>query len=253
MSRPISRRYLLASMPALIAAAKAPHRAASQRITHTLTLAEERYLEPIYLRGYEQQRGTAPTPRGRRIEDYLAKVGARLTRQHLRRPMPFSFHFDPDPGFKSAMAIAGGAVVVGSGLLSIADSEDALACVLGHEIMHVDLGHTTKRIFDVQDRDHLPDSKRATINPYEFGSTHTPEQELAADREGFRLAAKAGYSPYAARRLLQYLDQIYPNPNPRPGQLTIARRIEQLDGEIASNHWEKLAESRRPLALPDWG
>ena len=56
MTRPISRRYLLASMPALIAAAKAPHRAASQRITHTLTLAEERYLEPIYLRGYEHQR-----------------------------------------------------------------------------------------------------------------------------------------------------------------------------------------------------
>jgi len=25
---------------------------------------------------------------------------------------------------------------------------------------------------------------------------------LAADREGFGLAAKAGYSPYAARRLL---------------------------------------------------
>jgi predicted Zn-dependent protease len=151
------------------------------------------------------------------------------------------------------MAMPGGAVVVGAGLLAIADSEDALACVLGHEIMHCDLGHTTKRMFDVQDRDRLSDARRATINPFEFGATHTPEQELAADREGFRLAARAGYSPYGALRLLQYLDAVFPNPNPRPGQLTIARRIAQLDGEIAANHWQNLADTRHPLALPDWG
>ena len=252
MGPPSSRRYLLAAMPALVAATKvaalkAPHK------PHTLTLTEERNLEPVYLRGYEQQRGTAPTPRGRRIEAYLAKVAARLTGQGLRRPIHYSFHFDPDPGFKSAMAMPGGAVVVGSGLLSIADSEDALACVLGHEIMHVDLGHTTKRLFDVQDRDHLPDSRRASVNPFEFGTTHTPEQELAADREGIRLAVRAGYSPYGARRLLEFLDKIYPNPNPRPGSLPIARRIEQLDAEIAANGWQKLADSRRALALPDWG
>jgi len=151
------------------------------------------------------------------------------------------------------MALPGGAVVIGSGLHAIVDSEDALACVLGHEIMHVDLGHTTKRIFEVQDRDHLPDSKRSSINPFEFGTTHAPEQELAADREGFRLAARAGYSPYGARRLLEYLDRIFPIPTPRPGALTIATPIEQLDREIASNQWRNLAESNRPLALPDWG
>lgn len=252
MNSPISRRYLIVSMPLLLAAAKAPHHTVSSRITHSLSLAEERALEPIYLRGYERQRGTAPTPRGRRIEAYLAKVGARLTAQGLRRPIQYSYHFDPDPGFKSAMAMPGGAVVVGAGLLGIADSEDALACVLGHEIMHVDLGHTTKRIFDVQDRDHLPDARRASINPFEFGATHTPEQELAADHEGFRLAARAGYSPFGARRLLQYLDAIFLNPNPRPGQLTIARRIEQLDGEIAENSWQQLRDVKHPLALPDW-
>src|SRR5206468_1864771 len=108
MNLPISRRELIASMPLLLAAARAPRHAVSGRITHHLSLAEERAIEPIYLRGYERQRGTAPTPRGRRIEAYLAKLGNRLTAQGLRRPLRYSFHFDPDPGFKSAMAMPGG-------------------------------------------------------------------------------------------------------------------------------------------------
>lgn len=252
MDSKLTRRTMMAAIPAAFLAARGVSAKINAVGSASLSLADERMLSPIFLRGYERQRGTAPTPRGRRIETYLNKVGAKLTASGLRRPLNYNFHFDPDPGFKSAMAMPGGAIVVGSGLLAIADSEDALACVLGHEIMHVELGHTTDRLLEVQARDHLPSSRRASIDPFEFGATHKPEQELAADREGFRLAAKAGYSPYAARRLLELLDKIYPNPNPRPGRLTIARRIEQLDQEIASNGWQKLADTSHPLALPDW-
>ena len=252
MDIPVSRRQLIAAAPLLLAAAKAPHRP-STAITHKLSLAEERHLEPIYLRGYETARGTAPTPRGRRIEAYLDKIGARLSAHGLRRPVKYSFHLDPDPGFKSAMALPGGAVVVGSGLLSVVDSEDALACVLGHEIMHCDLGHTTKRIFEIQDRDRIPDARRASINPLEFGRTNAPEDELAADREGFALAVRAGYSPYGARRLLVFLAEVFKAYTPRPGALTIAHRIEMLDAQIAQNGWQRLADVNHPLALPDWG
>jgi predicted Zn-dependent protease len=246
----MSRRALCAGGGAALLAGLLPTIAAAQE--RDLPRAEEERLGLIYARGFLQARGAAPTPRGRLIEAYLTHVGSRLTATGLRRPLAYRFHFDPNPSFKSAMAMPGGEIVVGAGILSLVDSEDALAGVLGHEIMHVDLGHTTRRLLDLQARDHLTAAQRARINPLEFGTTHTPEQELAADFEGVRMAVAAGYSPYGVRRLLLYFQELL---RPRPGQpprgLPIERRIAQLDAEIESNHWQHLEGARTPLQLPD--
>jgi predicted Zn-dependent protease len=224
-----------------------PARAANEGLPR----AEEERLGAIYLRGYQQARGTAPSPRSERIEAYLTEVGGRLIATGLRRPLSYSFHFDADPAFKSAMAMPGGEIVVGSGILALADSEDALACVLGHEIMHADLGHTNGRIRDLQAHFHLDAAHRGDIPPLAFGATYAPEQELAADLEGFRMAVAAGYSPYGARRLLAYFAELL---RPRPGQpprgLPIERRLAQLDAEILAHHWQHLEELPHPLALP---
>lgn len=247
---PMTRRALCAGGGAALLSALLPGPAAAELAE--LPRAEEERLGLIYARGFLRARGAAETPRGRLIEAYLSHVGSRLTATGLRRPLTYSYHFDPDPSFKSAMAMPGGEIVVGAGILALVDSEDALAGVLGHEIMHVDLGHTTKRLHDLQARDHLIDAQRARINPLEFGATHTPEQELAADFEGVRMAVAAGYSPYGVRRLLLYFQELL---RPRPGQpprgLPIERRIAQLDAEIESNHWQHLEGVRAPLQLPD--
>ena len=213
---------------------------------------EEERLGLIYARGFLRARGWGADAADGPIETYLSRVGARLIASGLRRPLSYSFHFDPDPSFKSAMAMPGGEIVVVLGILSLVDSEDALAGVLGHEIMHVDLGHTTRRLYDLQARHHLSDAQRARIDPLEYGETHTPEQELAADFEGIRMAVAAGYSPYGVRRLLLYFQELL---RPRPGQpprgLPIERRIAQLDAQIETNHWQHLEGARTPLQLPE--
>jgi predicted Zn-dependent protease len=250
LGSPISRRALCAGGGATLLAALLPKAVGAQEAD--LPRAEEERLGRIYARGFLRARGAAPTPRGRLIEAYLTHVGSRLTATGLRRPLTYSYHFDPDPSFKSAMAMPGGEVVVGAGILSLVDSEDALAGVLGHEIMHVDLGHTTRRLRDLQARDHLTDAQRARINPLEFGTTHTPEQELAADLEGVRMAVAAGYSPYGVRRLLLYFQELLrPRPDQPPRGLPIERRLAQLDAQIETNHWQRLADARTPLQLPD--
>jgi predicted Zn-dependent protease len=250
LEAPLSRRALCVGGGAALLAALLPKAAAAQE--PDLPRAEEERLGLIYARGFLQARGSTPTPRSRLIEAYLSQIGARLTATGLRRPLQYSYHFDPDPAFKSAMSMPGGEVVVGAGILSLVDSEDALAAVLGHEIMHVDLGHTTRRLYDLQARHQLTAAQRGRINPLEFGATHTPEQELAADLEGVRMAVAAGYSPYGVRRLLLYFQELL---RPRPGQpprgLPIERRIAQLDAQIETNHWQHLADARAPLQLPD--
>jgi predicted Zn-dependent protease len=248
----IGRRELIASAAAVALLAPAALAAAPDLPAQdSLPRAEEERLGEIWRRGYQQARGTAPSPRSERLEAYLTEIGNRLTATGLRRPMTYSYHFDADPGFKSAMAMPGGQIVVGSGLMAIVDGEDALACVIGHEIMHCDLDHTTGRFHDLQARLHLDNAHRGDINPLYFGASYTPEQELAADLEGFRMAVAAGYSPYGARRLLAYFAELLrPHPGDPPRALPIERRLAQLDADIAARHWEHLAEVRHPLQLP---
>jgi predicted Zn-dependent protease len=65
---------------------------------------------------FEAANGLAPTPQISKIEAYLQKVGDRVAAQAQRR-LPYQFHFDPDPAFKSAVALPGGQVFVGGGIL----------------------------------------------------------------------------------------------------------------------------------------
>src|SRR5512144_2692169 len=48
--------------------------------------------------------GLQATPQTTKIEKYLQTVGDRLA-AHAQRKLPYRFHFDPDPSFKSAFAL----------------------------------------------------------------------------------------------------------------------------------------------------
>ncbi|HHL39060.1 MAG TPA: hypothetical protein ENJ37_00995 [Deltaproteobacteria bacterium] len=93
------------------------------------------------------------------------------------------------PEFKAdACVFPDGTVVITSGLIEAADSDDELAFVIGHELAHVigrDFGQAA-----------LP----AIIRPDKL--TRKLAREIAADMGGMYVAEKAGYNPYAAIRIL---------------------------------------------------
>src|ERR1700689_2046756 len=103
---------------------------------------------------FETVNGLAPTPQITKIEVYLQKVGDRVA-SHAQRRLPYRFHFDPDPSFKSAVGLPGGQVFVGGGILTYMDTEDQLAAVLGHEVEHIALGQCRNRLIQEMAKEHL--------------------------------------------------------------------------------------------------
>ena len=79
------------------------------------------------------------------LTGYLDRLGQRLAAESPRQNVPYDFHL-VDMIEPNAFALPGGHVYVTRGLLALANSEDELAGVVGHEIGHVAARHTVQRI-----------------------------------------------------------------------------------------------------------
>lgn len=160
----------------------------------TISEQDEIRIGKILAQKFAKEEGLAPTPQIVKIEAYLQSVGDKLA-VHASRKLPYRFHFDPDPTFKSAFALPGGEIFVGGGVLAMMDSEDELAVVLGHEMKHADLNQCRDRLVEELSKQGLTSATadRIKVEPFLPGYGH--EGEMAADREGVKLAAAAGYSP----------------------------------------------------------
>lgn len=139
------------------------------------------------------------------VEEYVSEVGDRVAAR-AHRKLPYRFHLIANPDLIDAFALPGGHVFVGLGLLHEMTSEDELACVLGHEIEHIDHYHTAERIqIEAQlkkiNLDAIAVLAQIPLELWQAG--YSKEQELEADREGLRLAAAAGYSPQGAVNLVE--------------------------------------------------
>jgi predicted Zn-dependent protease len=112
----------------------------------------------------------------------------------------------------NAFALPGGFVYVTRGMLALANDTSELAAVLAHEISHVTLRHARAR----QNRQRTTEIVDSVIGLF-GGDASTDQasnrsklslaafsqnQELAADREGIKIAGQAGYDPHAAARFL---------------------------------------------------
>ncbi len=113
----------------------------------------------------------------------------------------------------NAFALPGGFIYVTRGILALANNESELAAVIGHEIGHVVLRHARARSNRVRsseivnkvitgilggDLETDQSAARARLSL----ATFSQAQELAADREGVHIAARAGFDPNAAARFL---------------------------------------------------
>jgi predicted Zn-dependent protease len=153
-----------------------------------------------------------------KIHTYVTQVGEAVARNVNRRGIQYTFCIGDSPGFVNAYALPGGYVVIGRGLLSLLESEDELAFILGHEIAHVDDRHAIERV-----QYQLASRKLGLESVYQLGAPiqmlyeagYSKEQEQEADRDGIALGYQAGYSA--------------------KGAIDAMTRFEKIDRELHSN------------------
>jgi beta-barrel assembly-enhancing protease len=209
--------------------------------------AEEIHAGVVLAQKYRVTRGLAPTPEIDRIESYLQQVGSRVA-EHAQRKLPYEFHFDPNPDFKSAVGLPGGQIFVGGGILAYMDTEDELAIVLGHEIEHVALGQCRDRLAEELVKQHLKIGGVKSLNLEPFMGSYGHDGEFAADLGGVKLAMASGYSANAGVRILRMFelqaDQMTHTPSEAKANLEarIAQIQQLVDGQ-------KPALEEKPLGL----
>ena len=135
------------------------------------------------------------------LNSFVRSVAIRLLRHAPPRPFEYEFTI-VDQSVPNAFALPGGKIYVSRGLLALVTSEDELAGVLGHEIIHAAERHASARI-DYNSR----------LNPFTIGilraaavAAYGRDQERAADQGGQTLAARAGYDPAGIATFLRKLD-----------------------------------------------
>lgn len=196
------------------------------------------------------------------VQDYVNKVGLWVALQSDRPDLPWRFAV-VDSDDIDAFAAPGGYVFITRGLLEHMHSEAELAGVLGHEISHVVLKHhlnalqraarldlageaaqvglASKGYNSTLDQQAFQKISNATRNLYSTGLDKG--DELAADRMGAVLAARAGYDPYGLLAVLQTLEGV--DPKSSKMQLLLAThpspedRISALSAAMAAGHMEQ--------------
>ena len=192
-------------------------------------------------REYEKQAGLGRTRELDGISRYINSVGSKVA-STLPSGLQFHFVFDPNPDFKSAFALPGGYIIVGGGLLAIAQTEDELANALAHEIEHVELGQVSRRVSELRKQKEIKNLELG-----EFLPGYTKEEELACDLNGLQLAAKAGYSPAGMLTLLATFKALRKGEPEEPSEKhpSLAERIAQAEPLAKAS-----PQSQKPLRIP---
>jgi predicted Zn-dependent protease len=135
------------------------------------------------------------------LQEYIEAIARRMLPYAPQRPFDYSFHI-VDQAAPNAFALPGGHIYVSRGLLTLVNSEDELACVVGHEITHAaERHHAGRQQFGQR------------LNPFSIGfmralqlAAYGREQERDADHGGQLLAAKAGWNPAALADFMRDVD-----------------------------------------------
>jgi len=157
------------------------------------------------------------------LNSYIGAIGTRLVAQSPSEGFEFSFHV-VDMKEPNAFALPGGNVYVSRGILALANSEDELAGVIGHEVAHVFGRHTGHRITvgaPLTLATGIGAAATSIVSPALGGliggiggatqglllSPYDRHQERAADDLGLDLAAKAGWDPRGLSQILFALER----------------------------------------------
>lgn len=232
------------------------HTAGAPRVVTTsvraATDSQEIALGAALAAQFERDRGIVSSPETKSIEAYLQRIADSLG-QHAERRLPWHIHFDPHPGIKSGFALPGGQIVIWGGILAYMSTEDEAAAVIAHEIEHIDDGQVSRRIDSLVRTEHRDVDEPTEWHWDEFGASYGETLENLCDYKGAKLAVATGYSPYGFKMILESfiaLGRVHSPSAPPPK--AILDRIEQIEREIAREHWTSRTSTRR-LVLPGSG
>jgi len=198
-----------------------------------------------------------------KMTNYVKSVGDRLV-SHLDNPLfEYQFHIIPDMS-PNAFALPGGYIYITTGLLPLLASEDELACIIGHEIIHSNNRHSVKQLKKkiLPSLLEIPGDLLGVVNENLGALFNAPikvsnsllfasygrKSETEADNEGIKLAAKAGYDPKAMNPALIRLsktieiatenkeEKSYFNDHPYTPE-----RTANIDEVLAGITWKKTA------------
>jgi predicted Zn-dependent protease len=137
------------------------------------------------------------------LDAYVSGIGHKLLRGVPRRSFHYQFsvvdQFEPN-----AFALPGGYVFISRGLLALTNSEDELACVIGHEITHAARRHAAMQQALAGQGSPLTMPWVRAAHMASYGR----DMERDADRGGQILAAAAGYDPMGMSTFLTDLGQM---------------------------------------------
>jgi predicted Zn-dependent protease len=157
------------------------------------------------------------------LTEYVAAVGGRVAARSPRAGVAWRFEI-VDQEAPNAFALPDGHIYVSRGLLELANSEDELAGVLAHEVVHVAARHHAQQRTRATGVGILalpaivagsllggPVGQVVEAPVLLLGSglvaSYGRDQEREADRFGQRLAAEAGYDPSALAAFLATLER----------------------------------------------
>lgn len=212
-----ARRWLLLSLAAALACAINP--VTGQRELILMSPQREAALGAQAAEQVEAEMGLVRDPA---LEAYVDVIGQRLARNSPRQDVQYRF-FVADMPEPNAFALPGGYIYVSRGLLAIANGEDELANVIGHEIGHVAARHSAQRetralgvglltvLGTVAAGAAGGDAAARTVS--QLGqvagagliAAYGRDQERQADEVGQKLAAESGWDPAGMTRFMDTL------------------------------------------------
>lgn len=117
----------------------------------------------------------------------------------------------------NAFALPGGKIGVYTGILAVANTQDQLAAIIGHEVAHVIAGHSAERVSEamaanlggavVQATTGVSAEMLGMASNVFFLLPHSRTHESEADLLGLDYMAKAGFDPRAAVTLWQNMSK----------------------------------------------
>ncbi len=156
------------------------------------------------------------------LRQYVDRVGQTLAAKSELPDIKWTFTL-LDSDVTNAFALPGGYVYVTRGLLALAEDEDQLAAVVGHEIGHVTARHGAQRqaqgtlaqvgvvglsilgaVFGGQQAGQLV-GQVASVGAQGLVASYSRDQEFEADELGIRYNARTGYDPQGMAEFLAKL------------------------------------------------
>lgn len=159
----------------------------------------------------------------------------------------------------NAFCLPGGKIAVYTGIIPVAQNDDGLAAVIGHEIAHATARHGAQRVFQqslvqtgllgvqgaLSDLDY--DQQRILLGALgagvQFGIVlpYSREHEFEADKIGLIYMIRAGYDPNEAARFWQRMSERATQRNiewasTHPGHESRIQRINELIPQLIAEH-----------------